>query len=239
MDAQTSASSPYTLIRDLPATERPRERLRDYGADSLSASELLAILLRTGSAKENALAQAQRLLRDLGDLQGLREAPFAELCNQPGIGEAKAAQIKAALELGVRMASASHDRPTISSPDQVQALVASEMSLFDQEVVRVLVLDARNKLIDTRDVYRGSVHTAHVRLGELLNPAVRAKGAAIIVVHNHPSGDPAPSNADIELTRKLNDAAKLLDIDFHDHIIIGGGNHFSMREHGSGFGDVT
>jgi DNA repair protein RadC len=238
MDERANGHTPYTLIRDLPPAERPRERLRDYGAGSLSAQELLAILLRTGSTKENAVAQAQRLIRDFGGLQGLRDVPFAELCNQPGIGEAKAAQIKAALELGVRMATEHADRPVISSPQQVQDLVGREMSLFDQEVVRILVLDARNKLLDARDVYQGSVHTAAVRVGELLNPAVRAKGSAFIVVHNHPSGDPAPSNADVVLTKKIGEAAALLDIDFHDHIVIGGGKAVSMREHKLGFSDA-
>jgi DNA repair protein RadC len=236
MDETNGARELHTLIRDLPASERPRERLRDAGADALSAAELLAILLRTGSSKESALAQAQRLLKDLGGLDGILKAPFGELRQQHGLGEAKAAQIKAALELGVRAAAAAHaERRMIRSPEDVADLMLAEMALFEQEHVRVLQLDVRARLIAVADVYQGSVHTVQVRFGELFRDAVRVNASAVVVVHNHPSGDPTPSAADIAMTKGLVEAGKLLDIEVNDHVILGGQNYVSMRALGLGF----
>jgi DNA repair protein RadC len=155
-----------------------------------------------------------------------------------GLGEAKAIEIKAALELGARLKLGDgSERPAVNSPDDAARLVVDEMSMFEQEHVRLLILDARNRVLDAPDVYVGSVHTAQVRVGELLKPAVRANASSIVLVHNHPSGDPSPSSADVALTRNVREAAKLLDIDFHDHVVIGGGRHVSMREHGMGFDD--
>lgn len=225
-----------TLIRDLPADDRPRERLRDFGASALSAAELLAILLRTGSARESALAQAARLLATFGDLTGMARASFAELCAERGLGEAKAAQLQAAIELGIRVqAAAPQERPVMRSPEDVARIHAPEMSLFEQEHVRVVLLDARNRMLASEDVYRGSVHTTNVRVGELFRPAVRANAAGIVLVHNHPSGDPSPSAADIQLTQMMIEAGKLLDIDVLDHLVIGGGKHVSLRAAGVGF----
>jgi DNA repair protein RadC len=232
-DANGRAS--YTLIRDLPETDRPRERLRDFGPDSLSEAELLAILLRTGNAKESALAQASRLLARFGGLAGLARASFQELCAEHGLGEAKASQIQAALQLGIRANIQQQARTIIKSADDVAQLMCAEMSLFEQEVVRVLVLDTRNHLIQAPDVYRGSVHSAHIRIAELLREPIRANASAVIVVHNHPSGDPTPSAADISMTKMLIEAGKLMDIDVLDHVIMAGGRHASMRDLKLGF----
>jgi len=230
--------TPYTLIRDLPATERPRERLRDAGPSALSAAELLAILLRTGTAKESALAQAARLLARFEGLPGLRNAPFLELCGERGMGEAKAAQIKAALELGLRLAvSSPEERPAVRTPDDIADLVLAEMSVLAEERVRVMLLDVRNRVLATPTVYVGSVHTTNVRISELLSEAVRVKAAAIVALHNHPSGDPTPSAADVQMTKSLAAAAKLMDIDLLDHLVIGGGRYVSMRQLKLGFGD--
>lgn len=227
---------PYTLIRDMPETERPRERLRDYGAQSLSSAELLAILLRVGSARESALAQAQRLLTRFDGLAGVWRSSFAELCNEKGLGEAKSAQIKAALELGIRLSSAAPEaKPLLRSPDDIAELLMAEMSLLDHEQVRVLLLDARSRLISIGTAYKGSVHTAQVRIGELLSDAIRAKASSIVLVHNHPSGDPAPSSADGLMTRQMYDACRLMDIDFNDHIVIAGGKYVSLRAANLGF----
>jgi DNA repair protein RadC len=226
----------YTLIRDLPAAERPRERLRDAGAAKLSNTELIAILLRVGGAKESAIEQAQRLLRDFQGLKGLAQSPFEELCNVHGIGEAKAAQLKAAIEIGVRAASyTADDRPEIRSADDVASLVMHDMSLLEQECVRVVLLDARNRVIGAPEVYRGSVHEAHVRIAELLRDAIRTNAASVILVHNHPSGSPLPSAADTDMTKKFREAGALFDIEVPDHLIIGGGRYASMRELGLGF----
>lgn len=235
MADEANGHASYTLIRDLPQGDRPRERLRDFGADSLSEAELLAILLRTGNARESALAQASRLLARFGGLAGLARASFAELCAEHGLGEAKAAQIKAALELGIRSGQERETRPVIKSAMDVERLCCAEMSLFDQEVVRVLVLDTRNHLMAAQDVYRGSVHTAQIRIAELLREPIRANASAIIVVHNHPSGDPTPSAADISMTKMLVEAGKLMDIDVLDHMVMAGGKSASMRDLRLGF----
>jgi DNA repair protein RadC len=227
---------PRTMIRDLPPAERPRERLRDAGAGSLSTSELLAIVLRVGGSKESALAQANRIVARFNGLAGLARAPFRELCEVHGIGPAKAAQLKAALELGLRAAKLTPgDRPTVRDPDDVAALLAGEMSLLEQEHVRVVLLDARNRVLAIPEVYHGSVHTAQVRIGELFRDAVRANASAVVAVHNHPSGDAAPSQADTAMTKQLVEAGVLLDIDVFDHLIIAGGRYASMRQLGLGF----
>ncbi len=229
------AQTPYTLIRDLPAIDRPRERLRDFGAAALSNQELLAILLRVGSSKESALAQATRLLSHYDGVAGIRQSSFVDLCSQRGIGEAKAAQIYAALELGLRMAAARQDgKPRVQTPEDIASLVLPEMSLFDQEHVRVMLLDVRNRVLATHEAYVGSVHTAAVRIGELLSEAVKARASGIVLVHNHPSGDPTPSADDIRLTKQLYDASKLMDIELVDHLIIGGGRFVSMEHVGLG-----
>ncbi len=226
----------YTLIRDLPATERPRERLRDAGSQALSNAELLAIMLRVGSASESALSQATRLLGRFGGLPGIWRASFTELCNEKGLGEAKTAQLKAALELGMRLArSEPGARPVVRSPEDLAELMQAEMSLFDQEHVRVALLDARNRVMSTPTIYIGSPHTTQVRIADLLSDAVRDKSTSIVLIHNHPSGDPTPSSADGMMTRQLFDAAKLMDVALLDHLVIGGGRYVSMRAMNLGF----
>ena len=223
-------------IRQLPASERPRERLRDHGATALSNSELLAIILRTGTRSENALALATAALARFGGLPGLVRASFGELCAQHGMGEAKAAQVKAALELGLRLISAQpEERATVRSPQDVSNLLLAEMGLLEQEHMRVVLLNTKNQVLAMPEVYKGSVNTAQVRVSELFREAIRAGCPAIIVVHNHPSGDPTPSHDDIEMTRQLIEAGKLLDIDVLDHIIIASQGVVSLRERGLGF----
>ena len=234
----TNGRVEYTLIRDLPAAERPRERLQSAGAGALSNAELLAILLRTGGARESALAQASRLLARFEGLPGLARATFGELCREKGLGEAKAAQVKAALELGLRLASAAPDqRPVVRTPEDIANLLLGEMSLLEQEHVRVLSLDVRNRLIHTHEAYHGSVHTTMVRMAEVLREPLRANAAGLVLVHNHPSGDPTPSAADITMTKQLCEAAKLMDIDVLDHIIVAGGKWVSLRRLRMGFPD--
>jgi len=223
-------------IRELPACERPRERLRDHGAGALSNSELLAIILRTGTPSENALALATAALARFGGLPGLARASFGELCAQHGFGEAKAAQVKAALELGGRLLSAQPEvRATIRSPQDVGNLLLAEMGLLQQEHLRVVLLNSKNQVLAMPEVYKGSVNTAQVRINELFRDAIREGCPALIVVHNHPSGDPTPSGDDIDLTRQAIEAGKLLQIDVLDHIIIGGQDVVSLRDKGLGF----
>ena len=233
----TSAVRYQPTIREMPAGERPRERLRDFGPDALSNGELLAILLRTGSARENVLQQAGRLLSAWGGLGGLARVGFTELCQQHGMGEAKACQVKAALELGRRLAVSlsAEERPQVSSPDQVAALVQTEMSLLAQESLRVVLLNTKNHVIGIREVYKGNVSSAQVRPAEVFREAVRETCPSLIVVHNHPSGDPTPSPDDIAVTRDLVAACDVLDIDELDHLVIGGGKWVSMKQKRLGF----
>ncbi|RME86633.1 MAG: JAB domain-containing protein [Anaerolineae bacterium] len=224
-------SRPTYRITDLHASERPRERLAALGAQALSNAELLAILLRVGVAGENAVQVGQRLLQTFGGLTGLHRAPFAELRKQHGIGEAKAAQIKAAIELGRRLSLESPiERPTIHSPADAAALVQYEMSALEQEHLRVLLLDTRNHVLDIVEVYRGSVNSSQVRVGEVFREAIRRNATAIIVVHNHPSGDPTPSPDDVAVTRAIIQAGQLLGVEVLDHIVIGQGRFVSLKE---------
>ncbi|UCC64043.1 MAG: DNA repair protein RadC [Anaerolineae bacterium] len=223
-------------IHEMPAGERPRERLERYGAAALSNAELMAIILRGGVKGQSVLNLAQALLARHGGLMGLARASFAELCAEHGVGPAKTTQIKAALELGRRLLIESPDaRPQITSPADAANLVQLEMSLLEKEEVRVLVLDTRNRVLDIPTVYVGSLNTSVVRVAELFRDAIKQNAAAIIVVHNHPSGDPTPSPEDVRLTEMLVEAGKLLDVEVLDHLIIGQGRFVSLKERGLGF----
>lgn len=223
-------------IHDLPEGERPRERLEYHGAAALSNAELLAILLRTGLANENVLQLAGRLLAQYGGLEGLARANFDELCQERGLGKAKVTQIKAALELGRRLVATSPEaRPQVRSPGDAANLIQAEMSLLEQEQLRTLMLDTKNRVIRVHTLYMGSLNANHLRVGELFREAVRANCAAIIVAHNHPSGDPTPSPEDVQVTREIVKAGKMLDIDVLDHLIIGQQRYVSLKERGLGF----
>jgi DNA repair protein RadC len=185
-------------ITDLATSERPRERLAQLGAKALSSAELVAILLRSGIAGQNVLQLSRELITELGGLGGLHRASYEELCARKGIGPAKAAQLKAATELGRRMSVPTpEERPTIQSPEEAAGLLLYEMGALEQEHLRVLLLDTRNRLMRTVEVYQGSLNASLVRVGEVLRDAVRSNAAAVIIAHNHPSGDPTPSPEDV------------------------------------------
>ncbi|WP_322821846.1 RadC family protein [Chloroflexus sp.] len=223
-------------IHEQPIHDQPRERLARQGAGSLSDAELLAILLRVGTSGTNVLQLAQQLLAESGGLQGLQRLDFQELCRLHGMGVSKAASVKAALEIGRRLArSAIEERFPIRSPADVATLLLVEMSHLDQEHLRTILLDTKNRVQQITTVYIGSLNSANVRVGEVFKEAVRRNSAGIIVVHNHPSGEPTPSMEDIEITRQLVSAGRLLDIDVVDHLIIGNGRYVSLRERGLGF----
>jgi len=227
----------HPRIKELPAGERPRERLRESGVASLSNSELLAIILRTGTVSENVLGLAARILARFGGLMGLARASFGELCAERGIGEAKAAQLKAALELGKRLASTQpEERVVVRSPQDVANLLMAEMGFLDQEHLRVVLLNSKNQVMAVPEVYKGSVNTSLIRASELFREAVRENCPAIIVVHNHPSGDPTPSPEDVHVTEQIVAAGKLLDIEVLDHLIVGQQSYASLKERGLGFG---
>lgn len=197
---------------------------------------MLAILLRVGIPGENAVQLGQRLLIDLDGLHGLHRASFNEVCRQHGVGAAKAAQIKAAIELGRRIAAQTPDeKPAVHSPGDAAELVRYEMSALDQEHLRVILLDTRNRVITIEKVYVGSLNASTVRVGELFRAAIQRNAASVIIVHNHPSGDPTPSPEDVGLTRSIVQSGKLLDIDVLDHLIIGHNRWVSLKERGLGF----
>jgi len=223
-------------IRDFPTEERPRERLRNYGPGHLTNTELMAILLRSGLAGENVVAMATRLLARFDGLDGLARAGYDELCAEKGISHAKACQILAALELGRRFASLTPaDRPAVGSPGDVANLLMAEMSMLEQEHFRVVLLNAKNHVLGVQSVYIGNVDSAVVRPAEVFTEAVRRTCPRIVIVHNHPSGDPTPSPEDIDITRRIIEAGRVLDVEVMDHVIIGRGRFVSMKERRLGF----
>ncbi len=232
-----SSNSTYTtLIRDMPEGERPRERLAQYGAESLSNSELIAILLRTGMKGESVVNMSNRLLSEFNGLEGMGRASHQELCAMNGISQAKACQLLAAFELGRRLTSLSpEDRPKINSPRDVYNLLGADMRYREQEHLRVLLVSTNSEVVSNYEIYKGTVNSAAVRVSEVLRPAIRENCPSIIVVHNHPSGDPAPSGPDILITRQIKQAAELMDIELLDHIVIGGRTFVSMKDKGMGF----
>lgn len=226
-------------VRDLPPAERPRERLLAAGARILSNAELIAVVLRTGSAGANVLQLSARLLADFAGLRGLAHASVAELCALRGISETKACQILAALELGRRSASLGPaDRPLISTPEDVDLLLRAELAPLAQEKLCVLLLNTKQELLRVHEVYQGTVNSASVRIAEVLRPAIKENCPNIIVAHNHPSGDPCPSAEDIRVTRRLERSAETMDICLHDHVVIAAAGFVSMKRRGLGFDPV-
>lgn len=223
-------------FKELPTEERPRERLKAYGPSTLSTAELLAILLSTGFTGKSVTSVAQDMLREFGGLSGLLRADYTDLKRIKGLGDAKAMTIKAAMELGRRMATIGElDRPKIGSPEDIFQIVGIEMMSLDQEQLRVVLLDTKHQIITTRTVYQGSANRASARIGELFREAIRNAAVGIVLVHNHPSGDPAPSSADISLTSEVIAAGTLLDIEVLDHLVIGHGQYVSMKRLGLAF----
>ena len=209
--------------------------MRMRGPGALTNPELLAILLRTGSKGENVVSLATRLLAQFEGIDALGRISFAELCAQKHVGPAKAAQVLAALELGTRIMTSSPDRKYIRCPEDVYSLLGPEMALLDQEHLRVILLDTRSRVIACKEVYKGNVHSAIVRVAEVFKDAVREGCPSLIVTHNHPSGDPEPSPDDAALTGQLEEAGRLLGIEVADHIVIGRNGMVSLRERGLGF----
>jgi DNA repair protein RadC len=209
-------------IKDIELSQRPRERLEKHGAGVLNDAELLAILLRVGMKGASAVQIGQRLLYLFEGLGGLQRATIQELCQVEGVGLAKAVQIKAAIEVGRRISRLTpKEHVIISSPQDVADQVQYKMASLEQEELWILLLDSRNHHIRTEQLYRGSLNSSSVRLAEIFKAGIRHNAAALIIVHNHPSGDPSPSPEDIHLTRMLIEAGQLLELPVLDHIIIG------------------
>ncbi len=224
---------PFTnRILDLEEAERPRERLARLGPDALSNYELIAILLRNGMQGENVIDQAKRLLSVHGGLSGLKRTSVIELSKQKGIGMAKATQVMAAVELGRRLSVLNDENEKIAfrSAEDVFDFVCYEMSSLTHEELWVLNLDTRNRHVATDKLYRGSLNSSPVRVAEVFQKPIARNAAAIILVHNHPSGDPKPSAADIAVTKNVQQAGNLLEIKMLDHIVVGTGGYQSILE---------
>lgn len=218
-----------------PSREQPRERLASLGGGALSSAELIAVLFGCGSRAASALDLGEALVGRFG-LAGLACSSLEELSLVPGIGPAKALQVKAALELGRRsLAPPTTLPPRIDGPADVFRLLSPEMAHLEQEHLRVLMLNVKHEVTAVHEVYKGSLSTSPVRVAEVFREPIRRNSAAVILVHNHPSGDPTPSAADAQVTRQLVEAGRLLDLAVLDHIIVGRRGYASLRERGLGF----
>ncbi|OXS60691.1 hypothetical protein B1B00_10090 [Bacillus sp. DSM 27956] len=221
------------MIRDFPQDERPRERMIQSGAASLSNQELLAILLRTGTKSESVLQLSNRLLTQFDGLNLLKDASLEEITKTKGIGLAKAVQIMAAVEFGRRISNlAFDDRYSIRSPEDGANYVMNDMRFLAQEHFVCLYLNTKNQVLHKQTIFIGSLNASIVHPREVFKEAFRRSAASIICIHNHPSGDPTPSREDIEVTKRLVECGRIIGIDILDHLIIGEKKFISLKEKG-------
>jgi DNA repair protein RadC len=224
-------------IREMPQEERPREKLAAHGAAALTNPELIAILLRTGVAGENVIEVARKLLNKYGSLTGLSRCTVDELSKIKGVKFAKAVQLAAAFGLGQRLAKEKFSEEQLDSPEAINELVGPELRQLRKESLRVVLLDTRYRLIRVEQVSLGTINESIAHPRDVFRPAIIASAYAVVIVHNHPSGDASPSQTDHNLTRRMAEAAELLQIKFLDHIIIGSpsernSGYFSFKEAG-------
>lgn len=227
----------YTLneaIKQWPESDRPREKLVNSGASALSDSELVAILIGSGSGSKNALDLARELLVKFDGLTGLEAATVEEIRKTRGIGEVKAITIKAGLELGRRFRDGSSQSvsPPIRVSEDAARIYMPQMKNVRKEMFKVALLNTKNRIVKTVTISEGGLASAVVEPREVFNPAIRESASGVILLHNHPSGDPDPSDDDINLTRRLTDAGRLINIKVLDHIIIGDGRYYSFADNG-------
>jgi len=221
------------MIRDLPQGERPRERFATCGASSLSNTELLAILLRTGVRGESVLDMAERILAHFGGLRGLAGASLEEITSMPGVGRAKATAVLAAAELGRRLFGLEMEQcPIVRTPHDVAELLMGRLRFLDREHFLVVLLSARNQPLGVETISVGHLTASLVHPRELFKSAIQKSAAAIILAHNHPSGDPMPSQEDLLLTKRLREGGELLGIEILDHVIFGDNKYASLKEKG-------
>ncbi len=224
-------------MKDIPVEDRPYEKLEKTGAENLTDAELLAIIIRTGSHNDTSLDLTRRIISTYSDgrgLQCLRKASISQLREIKGVGRVKAIQIKAAIELGSRLLAPAADKKKnrIASPDDIGALYIEKFRHSNREYFTVLVLNTRNEIIRDLNISIGSLSETVVHPREVFAEVLKEPAAAVILMHNHPSGDPSPSKNDKETTKRLVDAGKILGIRILDHVIIGDGNMFSFKENG-------
>lgn len=230
------SENPHIKIKDLPESERPYEKLINYGAKALSDAELLAIVIKSGTPKLKSTEVAQKILQlnkyEKG-LPGLYNLSIEELKHIDGIGKVKAIQIMAILEFSKRLSSQQAIKEfKITSPSSIAKIYMEEMRYFRQEHFKVVYLDTKNNIMGNRDITIGTINSTIVHPREVFTDAVKSSSTSIIVLHNHPSGDPSPSIEDIEVTKRLLEAGKILGIYLLDHIVIGDGEYISLKEKG-------
>ena len=222
----------YQSIKEWPEEDRPREKLLDRGAEALTDAELLAILLRTGNAGASALDHARLLLSQFGGIKGIDSAPAKELCAIKGIGPAKSAQLKAGLEIGRRLGREKWEAgQALRSSEDVFRHFA-ELEKEKREIFYVVLLNNKNRKIREVKISEGSLTASLVHPREVFNPVIRESAAAVIFVHNHPSGDPAPSPEDIEITRRLKQVGEVMGVRVLDHVVIGRDRYYSFSDRG-------
>lgn len=217
-------------INEIPSGERPREKLLFYGAQFLSNEELLAIILRTGNKDSNVVELSYRIIHSVGGLNGLFKASAKELMKVKGVKEAKATQILAMCELYKRFKVSELTQVKISKPSDVAELVLDELRMLRQEVLILLTLDTKNKVISKKEIFKGGLNSSLVHPREIFREAVKDSAASIIICHNHPSGDPTPSRDDINITTRLKECGKMMGIELLDHLIIGDNRFISLKE---------
>ena len=223
----------HTRIKDWPTDERPREKLLKRGVDALSDAELVAILLRTGTGDHTAVDLARKIVTDHGNLRRIAAKSAQELMRIKGIGEAKAVGLIAAFEIGRRLQGLKEDpRIVLRSPEDVAQLMIPRLRDVNTEIFFVLILDSQNALVREVELTSGTLNASLVHPREVFKAAIDHRAASIIVVHNHPSGNREPSREDIQITKQLAEAGKIVDIPLHDHVIIAGNGHTSLAEQG-------
>ena len=220
------------LIREIPMKERPRERFMRYGKEALSNQELIAIILRTGTTKKSVLALAHEVMRAHASVRKISQTSVMELSEIPGLGEAKAIQLLSALELGKRLFEESFgNEPMLTDPEKVYTMMRPRLESSTQEEFHALYLNTKGRLITAKKLFVGSLSSAIVHPRELFKYAVSVSAANVILVHNHPSGDPTPSSSDDKMTHMMVKNGTMMDIPILDHIVIGHGEYFSYRQH--------
>lgn len=227
------AAAHSTAVREMPEEERPRERLAHLGAEALRDAELIAVLFRSGTRELGAIALAESLLSHFGDLRAVARASLEELQCVKGLGQVKAIEIKAALELGKRLAvHVAYGRPKVSCAEDVSKLLMVRYKECEQEEFKALLLNAKNEVIKIHHVSRGGLDATVALPRDVFRQAVRDGAVSMIVCHNHPSGDPEPSRDDVSLTRRLSEASDVLGIKLLDHVVFGDGRFVSLKERG-------
>lgn len=220
-------------LKNIPPEDRPQEKLMAYGPKVLSNAELLALIIRTGTKEKNAVQVSQDLINKIGGLKNLNNISLKDLLQTDGIGNSKAAMIMASIELSLRLNERKEKREKLTSPEKIIAFAGEELKNLQKEIVRVVILDTKKQFINYKDVSIGTINMSLIHPREIFKSAIDNMADTIVIMHNHPSGDPSPSKEDIEITKRLKEAGKIIGIEVLDHIIVGAYGYYSFLEHGN------